>query len=106
MEFPPIAAALIAVALAGSFLPGLAGIVAGIFAVALLIAYGVLGLAVIHAITRGVSGRPVILGVVYALLVLQGWPILIFSLLGLIDTALDLRGRVARWRGNRTNNQT
>jgi hypothetical protein len=106
MEFPPIAAALIAVALAGSFLPDIAGVVASIFAVALLIAYGVLGLAVVHSITRGVSARPVILSVVYALLVLQGWPILIFSLLGLIDTGIDLRGRVARWRGNRTDNQS
>jgi len=99
MEFPPMAAALISVALAGSFVPGLLGLIASIFAVALLIAYGVLGLAVVHSITRGVSARPVILGVVYALLILQGWPILIFSLIGLIDTALDLRGRVARWRG-------
>ena len=106
MEFPPIAALLIAIALAGSFLPDLAGVISGIFAVALLIAYGVLGLAVIHAITRGLGARPVILGVVYAVLVLQGWPILVFSLLGLIDTAIDLRGRVARWRGKPTNNQT
>ena len=103
MEFPPLAAALIAVALAGSFLPDIAGVIGGISAAALLIAYGALGLAVLHAITRGVSGRPVILGVVYALLVLQGWPILILRLLGLIDTAVDLRGRVARWRGTPTN---
>jgi hypothetical protein len=106
MEFPPIAAALIAAALAGSFLPDIAGVIASIFAVALLIAYGALGLAVVHAITRGINARPIILSVVYALLVLQGWPILIFSLLGLIDTGLDLRGRVARWRGQPPTHQS
>jgi hypothetical protein len=105
MEFPPAAAGMVAVALAASFLPDIIGVIGGVFAVALLTAYGALGLAVVHAITRGTNGRLFILIAVYLLIVFQGWPILLFSLLGLIDTGADIRGRVARWRGP-PNNQS
>ncbi len=91
--------AAVAVALAGSFLSGLVGIFAGIFATVLLLAFAVLGLAVLHAVTRGARSRTVILGSAYTALVLLGWPILIASLLGLADAAFDLRTRIAAWRG-------
>ena len=39
--------------------PDIVGLIASIFAVALLIAYGALGLAVLHAITRGTARPPV-----------------------------------------------
>ena len=42
--------------------------------------------------------RPFLLGGTYALILL-GWPILALSMLGLADSALDIRGRVARKRG-------
>jgi hypothetical protein len=106
MELPVAAAGIVAAALAASFLPDILGLIGGVIAAAMLIAYGVYGLAVVHAITRGLSGRVVILGVIYAVLLLQGWPILILSLVGLIDTAVDIRGRVARWRGKPTNIQS
>jgi hypothetical protein len=104
IEFPPIAAGLVAIAIAGSLLhDSIIGLIAGIFAVSLLTAYGALGLAVLHAITRGTKGRTLTLSIVYLLLLLQGWPILIVALLGLIDSAADFRGRVARWRGTPAN---
>ena len=106
MELPVAAAGIVAAALAASFLPDILGLIGGVVAAAMLIAYGVYGLAVVHSITRGLSGRVVILGVIYAVLLLQGWPILILSLVGLIDTAVDIRGRVARWRGKPTNTQS
>ncbi|MGZ5834922.1 MAG: hypothetical protein ACXWJ5_01820, partial [Xanthobacteraceae bacterium] len=59
--------------------------------------------AVLHSVTRGMKARPVVLAVVYALLLFQGWPILIVALLGLIDAAADFRGRIARWRGTPAN---
>jgi hypothetical protein len=104
MEFPPMAAGLAALAIAGSLLrDSVIGLISSIFAVALLTAYGALGLAVLHGITRGMKGRVFILGIVYVLLVFQGWPILLIALLGLIDSVADFRGRIARWRGPSAN---
>jgi hypothetical protein len=98
MEFPAYAPALTAVAVAGSFLPGLIGIACGVLGASLLIAYGILGFAVLHAVTRGTNGRPFILGGVYAAVLVFGWPVLVMTLLGLADSALDFRGRAARKR--------
>jgi hypothetical protein len=53
-----------------------------------------------HAITRGMASRPFALGGLYAVLIFFGWPVLILSMLGLADTAFDLRGRAARRRGS------
>jgi hypothetical protein len=78
--------------------PSLVGIVSGVLAASLLMAYALLGFAVIHAITRGISGRTAILTGVYAATVMFGWPLLGLALLGLIDGMIDIRGRVARRR--------
>ena len=40
-------------------------------------------------------GRPLVLGGVYTAVLIFGWPAIILALLGLVDTALDLRGRPA-----------
>ncbi|MBI4274281.1 MAG: DUF2232 domain-containing protein, partial [Rhizobiales bacterium] len=95
MTFPPFASALLAAAIAGSFLPDLAGIVCGIFAASLLMAYAILGFAVLHAITRSKGGRGITLTAVYVAVFLFGWPMLLMTLLGLADTALDIRKRAA-----------
>jgi hypothetical protein len=99
ISFPRFAPLLLAVALAGVFLPGLLGIVSDVFAAALIMAFAVLGFAVLHVVTRGTSGRPLVLGGVYTAVVIFGWPAIILALLGLVDSALDLRGRTARTRG-------
>jgi hypothetical protein len=65
----------------------------------LLLAYGVLGFAVLHAITQGTSARPFVLSVTYAGVILLGWPMLALCLLGLIDTLIGLRARIAAKRG-------
>jgi hypothetical protein len=97
--FPRLAPALLAAALAGIFLPGLLGVVSDVFAAALIMAFAVLGFAVLHVVTRGISGRPLVLAGVYSAVIIFGWPAIILALLGLADTALDLRGRTARTRG-------
>jgi hypothetical protein len=99
LSFPSSGHALLAAALAATFLPGIAAIVAGVFAASLLMAYALLGLAVMHALTRGISGRGFILGSVYGAIFVFGWPMLLMSLVGLTDALLDLRGRVAASRG-------
>jgi hypothetical protein len=98
MQFPSYAPMLTAAAVAGSFLPGLAGIASGVLGASMLIAYGILGFAVLHALTRGTNGRPFILGGVYAAVLVFGWPVLVMTLLGLADGAFDFRGRAARKR--------
>jgi hypothetical protein len=95
IAFPPLTAAALAAAVALSFAGGMVGIVAGVLSASLLMAYAILGCAVLHDITRGISSRPFLLGGVYAsVLVFSGWPTLLLSLLGLLDAALGLRARV------------
>ncbi len=99
ITFPRIAPIVLGAAVAGIFLPGLLGIVSDIFAATLMIAYAFLGFAVLHVITRGINARPFVLTGIYGAVILFGWPALILSVLGLADTALDLRGRAARRPG-------
>ena len=99
MQFPVYAPALAAIAVAASFLSGIVGIAAGVLAASLLMAYAILGFAVLHMITRGMGSRPFTLGSTYVAVLIFGWPVLVMSLLGLADTAFDLRGRASRRRG-------
>ena len=99
MRFPAYAPLLTAAAVAATFLSGIAGIFSGVLAASLLMAYALMGFAVLHAITRGVRSRPFMLGGAYVAVIIFGWPVIVMSLLGLADTALDFRGRVLRRRG-------
>jgi Predicted membrane protein (DUF2232) len=99
MTFPPLMTAALGVAIVLSFLDGMLGIVGGIVAASLLLVYGVLGFAVLHAITQGMSARPFVLSITYAGVILLGWPMLALCLVGLVDTAIGLRGRVSAKRG-------
>ena len=99
MQFPTYAPALTAAAVAASFIPGIGGASAGVLGASLLMAYAILGFAVLHAITRGTSGRSFTLGGAYAATFVFGWPVLVMALLGLADTAFNFRGRAAGRRG-------
>src|SRR5437870_5078231 len=57
LALPPLASGLLAAAIAGSFLPDLAGILAGVLAASLFMAYAMVGFAVLHAITRSIGNR-------------------------------------------------
>jgi hypothetical protein len=99
MRLPGAAPLALAAALAGSFISGVPGFAAALFAGSLLFAYAVIGFAVMHDITRHLNGRAVMLVGMYATVIVLIWPVLLMGLLGLIDTALDLRARVAAARG-------
>lgn len=99
MTFPPFAPMALALSVGGTFLPDMVGIVAGIFTASLLLAYALLGLAVMHVITSGMNGRMFVLTGLYFTIGLFGWPIVLLSLLGLLETVLGLRARVAARRG-------
>jgi hypothetical protein len=98
MAFPKSMLGVLAGAMVVSFFGGLTGIVAGVLSASVLMAYGVLGLAVLHAITRGRS-RGFLLSGTYAAVIVFGWPVLALCGLGLFEAAFDLRARVGRRRG-------
>jgi len=100
-RLPPVTMAALVIAFAASFLPGLLGMAAALPTASLLVAYAALGFAVMHGITRHMHSRVLVLLVLYTGFVLlgwSGWPILMMALLGMIDGAFDLRGRVAATR--------
>jgi len=98
LSFPPFAAMIYAAVMAGAFVPDLPGLVASLFAATLTIAFAILGLAVLHATTRNIGGRAVVLSGAYVFIAVQGWPILIATLIGLAEMLLGLRARVASRR--------
>lgn len=84
---------LAAAAAASASLSGPAGMVAISIFGAFFIAYLLLGLAVIHYLTRGKSWRPFALSSVYiGLFLVNIWLAIPIILLGLVDTVFSLRG--------------
>lgn len=78
---------------AGSFLPGLASLVAELFAATFLVAFMLLGLAVAHVTTRNAPARGLILFALYALLMLQPWVGIFLAGLGLSEQMFGFRRR-------------
>lgn len=99
MSFPRIAAAALAAAVVVCFIGGIFGTVGSAVAAAVLMAFGVLGFAVLHTLTRGMNGRTFSLGGVYAAVIVFGWPVLALCLLGLAETLFGVRSRFAQRRG-------
>jgi len=93
LELPNGFLLIFAPALLASFLPGLPGLLATGLAGALLFAYTLQGLAVIHVYSRGVSFRGLLLATVYLGILLLGWVAIIVAIIGLAEPSLGLRGR-------------
>ena len=87
-ELPNALVPIFAGALAASFLPGLPGLLATGLAGALLFAYVLQGLAVIHLYSRGLPFRAVLLTAVYLGILLLGWVALVVAILGLAEPLL------------------
>ncbi|HOV05464.1 MAG TPA: DUF2232 domain-containing protein, partial [Kaistiaceae bacterium] len=96
IEFPAYAPVVFVVAAATSFLGGILGFVASVFAATFGLAFVLLGLAVLHEVTRGNPARPFVLGITYLLLVVFAWIALALAALGLGETFLRLRNRPPR----------
>lgn len=92
-ELPREAVIALAIAIVLAFLPRPLGDIAGVFAGALGTASAVVGLAVMHALTIGNAARGVILTVAYAALILLGFPLFLFALLGVGDSLFHFRAR-------------
>lgn len=96
LELPNAFLLIFAAALAASFVPGLPGLVATGLAGALLFAYTLQGLAVIHVYSRGMQFRGVLLATVYIAILLLGWVAIVVAIIGLAEPSLGLRQRTAR----------
>ena len=99
MTLPTSSMVALAAAIAGSFLPDLVGILAGVLAASLLMAFGILGFAVLHAITRGLGSRIILLTGAYAAAIIFFWPLLAIAMLGLAENAFNIRAHVMSKRG-------
>jgi hypothetical protein len=102
LALPPQAWGLLVVALGGSFLPDLFGILCSVWAASLVIVFAILGLAVLHWTTLEMGLRTLLLASVYASAAVLGWPLLLIALLGLAENMFNIRARIARKRGSRT----
>jgi Predicted membrane protein (DUF2232) len=104
MRLPPAAPALLIAALVLSYAGGMLGLAAGVVASALLVAHAILGLAVVHMMTRDQPGRGAVLAALYAFLPIFAlfrvlhWPVLALAALALADFVFDLRGWAASRR--------
>jgi len=93
LELPNFLVLLFAGALALSFIPGLPGLLATGLAGALLFAYVLQGLAVIHVYSKGMPARGLLLATVYLGILLLGWVAILVAILGLAEPMLGLRQR-------------
>lgn len=93
---PPMTLVVLLVAIGLSFAGGLLGIVAAVAGATLMMAYALVGFAVLHTLTLSLRSRALWLGSAYALMLLFIWPILAMVALGLTDAVFGLRQRFAR----------
>jgi len=92
LAYPPGYPLLVVLALAATFAPGIVGVAGASFSGALLVAYLIAGLALMHFIARGRA--PWILWFVYAGLVLfTPYAAVALMAIGLLEPALRLRRR-------------
>jgi hypothetical protein len=99
LALPAAVPAALVVATPLAFLPGSVGhaaaTVAGVFGAAVALE----GLAVIHALSRGIAWRGPMLGALYVLIFLSGLPVVLLALLGLAESAFHIRARRLNPRG-------
>lgn len=92
IALPPVMPLAFGGALALTFLPGMPGLVASGFASAFMFAFMLLGLAILHGLTRGMGLRPFILSLVYtSLIFLSPFSSLIVAMIGLAEPFLRLK---------------
>jgi uncharacterized protein YybS (DUF2232 family) len=95
MTFPNATPLVFVAAILGSFLPGLAGLIASILSAALFLAYAILGFCVIHGATRALAMRGLVLSAAWIAVLVLAWPILLIAIVGLADGFMNFRARFA-----------
>lgn len=95
MTYPNTFALYFVASLLLTFAPGLTGIIATAFAGAFLLAYVLLGLVILHVITRISPLRPFLLFVLYCGIAFFGWIALAVAIVGIGEPVFKLRERMA-----------
>jgi hypothetical protein len=95
IELPNVFVAVFAVAILVSLLPGVIGLLGTGLAGAMLFAYVLQGLAVIHVYSRGVPFRALLLAAVYLGILLLGWVALLVAIVGLGEPLFGWRARAS-----------
>lgn len=91
MVYPQLLTLGMPLAIALSFAPGIAGILATCFVGAFSLAYLLLGLVVIRVLTSGMAMQPLLLAAVYIAILILGWVALIVIAIGIAEPLFNLR---------------
>jgi hypothetical protein len=95
-ELPKLVAAGLAISAGLGLLgPGALGVVGVNGTVVLTMPFLVLGFAVVHAATKGIRARGLLLGGLYAVTAILTWPVIAIVALGLIEQGFGLKRRFA-----------
>jgi len=97
-DLPPMTLAALCVAIAFCFTGGLLAILAQIVTAALMMAYALIGLAVLHTLTLALKSRSLWLSLSYVIVVVFSWPVLAMVILGLADAVFGIRQRYLQGR--------
>lgn len=97
-SLPPMTLVALCVALAFSFFSGMTGILAVVVTTVLMMAYALVGLAVLHTITRDLANRGSWLATAYAILLMFSVSLVLLTALGLADAVFGFRERFLRNR--------
>ena len=90
---PPMTLAALSLALALCFSGGLFAMLGQIASAALMMAYALIGFAVLHTLTLAMKSRALWLSGIYAVVLVFGWPVLAMVGLGLADAVFGFRQR-------------
>lgn len=99
VRLPPPAVGGFVVAVACSLLPEFAGTVGRMVTASLAVAFVLVGLAVLHAVTVPLPNRFLLLASTYTLAAIFQWPVALLLAIGLSDALIDWRTRFAVKRG-------
>jgi hypothetical protein len=91
LELPRSLSYVVAGALILSFLPGSMGFAAGTLAAIAIWPYFIMGLIVVHVISRRLTARIMVLAAFYLFLVGLGWPAALVVGIGVMDQWMGLR---------------
>jgi hypothetical protein len=95
---PPMTLAALSLALALCFTGGLLAMLGQIASAALMMAYALIGFAVLHTLTLAMKSRTLWLSATYAVVLVFGWPAVAMVGLGLADAVFGFRQRYLQRR--------
>jgi Predicted membrane protein (DUF2232) len=98
VALPPMTLAALSVAIAFCFIGGMPAILAQTVTAALMMAYALIGFAVLHTLTQALRNRAIWLSFTYLIVALFSWLMLAMAALGLADAVFGLRQRYLRSR--------